>query len=145
MRQFTPLAVTVPARTAKAAPVTVAWPLYPGWVHNFRIDIPAGHGSLTGVRVAIDGTPVIPFHSSLFLVGDGRSFTVPFEDEVDQFSMTVQAYNTDAYPHVFYLWADVNPYGPRNQLAPLVVRPAGFVPRTTADAIAALARTTGAA
>jgi hypothetical protein len=141
VRQFTPKTLTVAARTLKTAPASVTWTLYPGWVHTFRVDIPTGHNGLTGVRIVYKGTPIIPFDQTSYLVGSGHTFQVPYEDEIDDTGLAVQAFNSDAFPHTFYLWADVNPYGPRNALEPMIRPLAAFVPRSAADAIAALART----
>lgn len=143
MHQYSPLQLTVAAGTSQAAPAVKAWSPYPGWVHQFRIDIPAGHRALTGVRLVYNGTPVIPFDPALWLQPGGRTFLVPWEDEVDQVGLVVQAYNLDVWPHTFYLWADVNPYlpakaaGSRGQAARQLGQAA------TLGQIAQLARTGG--
>lgn len=110
MRQYSPLQITAPAGTAQATPVSKSWTLYPGWVHSFRIDIPAGHQGLTGVRLMYCGTPVIPFHPTRYLIGNGDTFNVPWEDEIMAWNLSAQAFNTDVFDHTFYLWADVDPY-----------------------------------
>jgi hypothetical protein len=110
VHQFTPLLVAVPANTPKAAPVTVNWTVYPGWCSRFLIGIPPGHAGLTGIRLTYQTTPVIPFDLTSFLVGSGERFDVPWQDEIMQTGLAVQAYNTDKYAHNFYLWADIDPY-----------------------------------
>lgn len=110
MRQFTPLQVNVPPGTPATAPVSQQWHLYPGVVHSFRIDIPRGHRRLTGIRIVYQGRPIIPFDLAAWLVGDGGSFTVPYEDEIMSAGLHAEAYNPDAWAHTFYLWADVDPY-----------------------------------
>ena len=141
MHQFTPLLVTVPASTPQASPVTVAWPVYPGWLAYVIIEIPAGHNGLTGIRVTYQQTPVIPFNLTSWLVGSGQRFTVPWEDEVMAQGLRVQAYNTDAWPHSFYLYADIDPYLAqyKGQLAPggPPLEPAGRVPSPIAVLAAA--------
>lgn len=112
MHQYTPLTVVVPAGTAIASPLAVTWTLYPGWLESVKIDIPKGHKRLTGIRVTYKGTPVIPFHSTTWILGDGQTHTVPFRDQVMNTGLVVQAYNTDAWPHTFYLYADVDPHIP---------------------------------
>lgn len=110
MHQFTPLTLTVPAGTPKTAPVTQAWPVYPGWLAYFIIEIPAGHAGLTGVRITYQTTAVVPFNLNNWLVGNGARFQVPWEDEVMATGLAVQGYNNDKNPHNFYLWADIDPY-----------------------------------
>lgn len=143
MRQYTPISLTVPAGTTQAAPAAKAWSLYPAFVHSFRINIPAGHNGLTGVRIVYHGTPVIPFDLQQFLIGNAGAFEVPFGDEVDQSGVSLQGFNTDIWPHTFYCYADVDPYyriipGP----AAGGPRPA-WTPLNAGDAIAGLARITG--
>lgn len=110
MRQYTPLTLLVPAGTPSSAPVSAAWSLYPGWIGRIRVDIPAGHRALTGVRLLWHGTPVIPFDPAAYLTGNGHTFHVDFEDAYDGFGMVCQGFNTDVWPHTFRLWADVNPH-----------------------------------
>ena len=110
MHQFRTKQVTVPAGTLAAAPLSVAWSLYPGWVEFFLIDIPRGHSGLTGVRLVYQQTPVIPFDLTAWLIGSGQRFNVPWQDEIMATGLVVQCYNTDRYPHTFYLWADNDPY-----------------------------------
>lgn len=110
MHQFSPLLVTVPAGTAKTAPITVNWAVYPGWLSHFIIEIPVGHAGLTGIRLTYKTTPVIPFDLNSWLVGNGHRFEVQWQDEVMQTGLAAQAYNTDKNVHSFYLWADIDPY-----------------------------------
>lgn len=110
MHQFRPLLVTVPAGTAKTAPITVSWPVYPGWLAYFIIDIPPGHSGLTGIRLTYQTTPVVPFDLNSWLVGSAQRFNIPWQDEIMASGLAVQAYNTDKYIHSFYLWADIDPY-----------------------------------
>jgi hypothetical protein len=112
LRQWTPLQVLVPANTPLLAPVSTTWTLYPGYVHSWKIDIPQGHSGLTGVRVVYQGTPIVPFNLTDWLIGDGSSFTVPYEDQVMDRGLIVESYNTDIYAHTFYLYADVDPHIP---------------------------------
>lgn len=117
MRLLFPLQLAVPAGTTQAAPVSQTWVLYPGWVHGFRIEIPAGHNRLTGVRITYQGTPIVPFHRSLWVVGNGRPYDVTYEREVMQTGLVVQGFNTDQYAHTFYLYADVDPEIGHHRLA----------------------------
>lgn len=110
MHQLTPLSLLVPAGTQIAAPVTKNWTVYPGWLEYILIVIPTGHNALTGIRVTYQGTPVIPFDLTAFLIDSGGRFQVPWRDEVMRSGLQVQAYNTDRYPHTFYLYADIDPY-----------------------------------
>jgi hypothetical protein len=110
VRQYTPQQLTVPAGTSSSSPSQVGWSCYPGWVHTFRIDIPSGHNRLTGVRLSYMQRPVVPFHPTLWLVGNGTTFTVPWEDEILSNGLLIQGYNTDSFEHTFYLFADVDPY-----------------------------------
>lgn len=114
MHQYTPLQVTVPANTPPTAAVSKTWTLYPGVVRGFRINIPRGHSLATGIRLVYKQTPIIPFDLTQYLVGDGDTFEVPYDDEVMTTGLVAQAFNTDVWPHTFYLWADVDPYGQVN-------------------------------
>lgn len=136
MHQFTPLLVTVPANTPASAPVTKSWGVYPGWLAYVIIDIPGGHNGLTGIRLTYQTTPVIPFDLSSWLIGSGQRYEVPWQDEVMAQGLRVQAYNTDAWPHSFYLYADIDPYlafykGQIGPARPPAV-PAGRVPAAIA-------------
>lgn len=122
MRQYTPLSVTVPANTVASSPVSQSWRLYPGIVHTFRIDIPAAHSGLTGIRLVYQGTPIVPFDLSQYIQLPGQTFTIPYEDQIMDRGLVAQAFNTDVYPHTFYLWADVDPRIPGQP-------PPGFIPR----------------
>lgn len=110
MRQYAPKQLAVPAGTTSDAPVTASWQPYPAYCHAFRITIPSGHNGLTGVRIVIDGTPVIPFDLASWLTGSGTTFEVPFGDDIPDSGLTVQGFNTDVWPHTFYLYADIDPY-----------------------------------
>ena len=143
MRQFTPLQVNVPAGTAASSPVTMNWSLYPGVVHSFRIDIPRGHRRITGIRLVYQGRPIIPFDLTAWLVADGGSFTVPFEDEIMSTGLQAQAYNPDAWAHTFYLWADVDPYATEPDRALQLGRLAATDSAARIAAVAALSSTGG--
>lgn len=124
MRQYIPAQVNVPANTPATAPVSQGWTLYPGYVHSFRIQIPRGHNGMTGLRLVYMGTPIIPFSLTSWLIGDGDTFTVPYEDQIMNTGLRIQAYNTDAWPHTFYLYADDDPHLPGQP-------PPGTIPRNT--------------
>lgn len=110
MRQYAPKSLAVPAGTLASAPVSAAWQPYPAYCHAFRITVPAGHNGLTGVRIVIDGTPVIPFDLNSWLTGSGTTFEVAYADDIPDSGVTVQGFNTDVWAHTFYLYADIDPY-----------------------------------
>lgn len=112
MHQYTPLSLLVPAGTPASSPAAKTWTLYPGYVHSFRIRIPPGHGSNTGVRLVYQGTPIIPFDAASYLTGGGQTFEIPFADQIMNRGLVVQGFNTDKWDHTFFMWADVNPHLP---------------------------------
>lgn len=142
MHQYIPASVTVAAGTTQAAPASQTWRLYPGFVSHFRIRIPPGHGNLTGIRLTYQGTPVIPFDPAAFLVGDNAVHEVPWEDQIMDRGLVIQAFNTDKWPHTFYLWADVDPHLPGGHHP---ASPAGPAAAPTESALAALGQLGAAA
>lgn len=143
MRQYTPTSLVVPAGTPSSAPVAQSWTPYPAWVHSFRIEIPTGHNGLTGVRLVWHGTPVVPFDLVTYLVGNGRTFEIPFGDELDDAGLSIQGFNNDVWPHTFYLYADVDPYHRAGGGIGVPSPRSAIIPPATKEQIASLSRVGG--
>lgn len=104
------LTVTVPAGTAIAAPVTVPWVTEDNVIESIEIMIPPGHNGQTGVRIVKGDVQILPYGAMTWITGNDyyRNFTVG--DFTPTTDLTVQAYNTGAYPHSFYLRMEVTTY-----------------------------------
>lgn len=95
--------LTVPAGTAAAAPISAVWALDQGTLIKVRIVVPSGHNGLTGIRVLWAGTPIIPYAGAAYIVANNEQMEWEINQEVNIGSVSIQAYNTDIYPHSFYL------------------------------------------
>jgi hypothetical protein len=116
-----PLQVTGAAGTTPAAPTSVKWPLVWGWLEKIYIYMPPGHAGNAGIRLIYQGTQVVPFDPSQYLVLSPDPFPVIWKDQVMPAGFTVQAYSSGKYAHTFYLYAEIDPSAfdaPDNILAP---------------------------
>lgn len=95
--------VTVPANTPIGAPVAVTSALETNHLDRIEIDVPDGHDRNTGVRVLSNGTVIVPFNVSGWIIANDHYFTIPFDDDITVGSLVIQAYNTDVYQHTFYV------------------------------------------
>lgn len=130
--------LTVPAATPAAAPVSMLWAFDQGTLVSVRIVVPSGHSGLTGIRVLWAGTPIIPFAGAGFIISDDDKMEWEINQEINAGSITVQGYNTDIYPHTFYLRGLLLGLG-ASQPASLVAVPAAAQPAdATLAAIAAI-------
>lgn len=100
VEQFT---VTVSAGTPIAAPQETALKLTPADVERVDIYIPAGHAGLTGFRLAVAHSPILPANTGAYIVGEDERLTYPLEDFPDSGQWSIFAYNLDVFPHAFYL------------------------------------------
>ncbi len=107
--QYWPLTVVAPASTPKGSPTSTSWPLTWGHLVGIALDIPDGHGLLTGIRVTYQGTEVLPWSLNDWLVPVRHAYEFAWDDEVMPYGMVVQTFNTDVYPHTFYLRANIIP------------------------------------
>lgn len=100
IREF---AVTVPAGTAKTAPLTtpVVFPQRDVVAVSWRV--PPGPSGLMGWALTSAGAPVIPIQLGTYMVTDNQADTWDLEGYLDSGNWQVTAYNTGIYPHTVYL------------------------------------------
>lgn len=107
--QYWPLGVTVPASTPANNPFTIGWPLSQGFLERVEIDIPGGHAGLTAIQVTYMHTVIFPWQLGGFLVPARNYYDVEWGDQIEAVGLRINAFNTDLYPHTFYLRAKIWP------------------------------------
>jgi hypothetical protein len=95
--------LTAPANTPIAAPVSVTPALETNHLERIEVDVPDGHARLTGIRFLGGGTIIVPFSQNGWIVANNHYFAIPFDDDITAGDISVQAYNTDVFPHTFYI------------------------------------------
>lgn len=101
--------LTVPAGTAIAAPVTQAVQLTEGHLAKARILIPPGHSGLTGLRITWSGTQIFPYNTGTWLTSDDEILDWDFDYDVTANGLALTGYNTDIFPHTFYVRFYIGP------------------------------------
>jgi hypothetical protein len=99
--------LTIPANTPQSAPVSIAWPLEDNQLKEITVQVPDGHCGLTGFRIMQAQQQIVPFANSSFIVSNDRTFLFPFDDEITSTGLVGNGYNTDIFPHSFYLTCTV--------------------------------------
>jgi hypothetical protein len=94
---------TVPAGTAIAAPVTQPLVLEDAHLDTVRVLVPDGHSGLTGLRITWGGVQILPINPGTWIISNDEIFDWPADDEVTANGLSLAGYNTDIYPHTFYL------------------------------------------
>lgn len=100
IREF---AVTVPAGTAKTAPLTTSIVFPERIVTRISWRVPPGPSGLFGWALTSAGTPVIPIQRGTYIVTDNQADTWDLEGYLDSGNWQVTAYNTGLYAHTVYL------------------------------------------
>lgn len=96
-------AVTIPAGTPAAAPVTTLVSFPPRLVTGVRWTVPPGPSGLMGWRLTMSGgVAVIPTGGG-WIIADDASGTWPLTGMPDSGAWEVTGYNTDVYDHTVYL------------------------------------------
>lgn len=96
-------AVTIPAGTPEASPVTqdIFFPVREVTAVSWKV--PPGPSGLMGWRLTMSGgNPVVPAAGG-WIVADGQADTWPLQDLPDSGAWEVTGYNTGAYDHTVYL------------------------------------------
>jgi hypothetical protein len=96
-------AVTIPAGTPVAAPVTVATPMPARRIVSIHWRVPSGPLGLMGWRITSAKAQIIPRQAGSFMVTDGQSGTWPLANLPDSGAWEVTGYNTGIQPHTVYL------------------------------------------
>jgi hypothetical protein len=94
---------TVPAGTAIAAPVSQPVALEDANLDTVRVLVPDGHSGLTGLRITWGGTQILPINAGSWIISNDEIFDWPADEEVTASGLSLTGYNTDIYPHTFYL------------------------------------------
>jgi hypothetical protein len=95
--------VTVPAGTAQANPQVTPWVTEDNLINLIELEVPPGHNGLTGIRVMKGDTPLLPYNANSFIVANAYTSAWPVNDYIPTSDLKIQAFNTGAYPHTFYL------------------------------------------
>jgi hypothetical protein len=103
MDRYYPLTATVVSATPSTAPATFFIPLETADLVDVRIQVPAGHSGLTGIRILQSQQQIVPWGNSSWYIADDDKETFAINEQVNVNAITVQAYNTDIYEHTFYL------------------------------------------
>ena len=116
-------AVTIPAGTPKASPVTVALPIDNWEMESLDLEVPAGPSGVMGFYIANNGAQWIPASPGSWLIWDDVQQSWPFSDQPNASGWQVVGYNTGTYPHVVTVRMHVNPPTPAQQsgVAPQLV------------------------
>lgn len=99
--------VTVPAGTAKAAPIETNTNFPDGEVVGVTIIIPDGHNGLTGIRLAIGHAQAIPATAGAWIVGNDDEVELDTVGYLNNGAWSAIAYNLDAFPHTFHIRYEV--------------------------------------
>lgn len=92
---------------AKATPTVTSWDLGHVRLEGLRIRIPPGPSGLAGINISYAGVSIAPSEQpGEFWVGDDEIFDLDVGVEIT-LPLTLTLYNTDIYPHTFYLSASV--------------------------------------
>lgn len=104
------IAFTVPAGTPRNNPVSMPWVTEDNTIEDIELEIPPGHNGLTGIRVVKGGVQLIPWSAGTWIVANDYNRVFSIGAYLPTSDVTLQAYNTGAYPHTFYLRMTVTDY-----------------------------------
>jgi hypothetical protein len=97
------LALTSVATPKRTTIQTVAWSLPECILDEVHIIIPAGAVGLTGLRIVYQGTPIIPWNSTAFIVGNNEVVKLPVGIHVSKPLSVITQNNDTVAPHTHYL------------------------------------------
>lgn len=115
--------VVVPKATPIAAPIIVQTPWPHGELVGIEVKIPDGHNGLTGFRLLLANGQAIPATAGAWITGNDDELDWNTVGYPNSGAWSVQAYNTDAFDHVFhvrYLVSDFAYNQPATTEAPVV-------------------------
>lgn len=96
-------AVTIPAGTAQASPVTIDVSFPPRTVIGVSWKVPPGPSGLMGWRLTMSGGNAVVPTGGGWIIADDQAGTWPLIDQPDSGAWEVTGYNTDIYDHAVYL------------------------------------------
>lgn len=97
--------LVVPAGTTAAAPATAALPIDQGTLVKVTLVVPPGHAGLTGFQLRLAGTAIVPYAGAAWIVANAYTDSWELDQDVVPGNITLAGYNTDVYPHTFYVRA----------------------------------------
>jgi hypothetical protein len=100
VREF---AVTIPAGTPKATPVTINTRFEPLAVDKIDIRVPPGPLGQMGFQIASSRQQVIPWNAGAFVVANDDSLSFPSTSYPNSGDWQVIGYNTGAFDHTIYV------------------------------------------
>lgn len=90
--------------------LTTSWVIGPCILDELHVIIPAGHVGVTGLRVVLQGTPIVPWNDAVHsLTGDNEVVRLTMGIQVSR-TLTIITKNSDRVSHTHYLralWHDV--------------------------------------
>lgn len=103
-RRLRAVRVVTPANTAEVSPQLTVVTLGLVVLEAVEVIVPAGHAGLTGVALRYEGTRIVPFRETEFIVANDYTRTWPLDLWLGAGDLTVVTFNTDdAFPHSHYL------------------------------------------
>jgi hypothetical protein len=103
MDRYYPLTAVVASATPSTTPTTFFIQLETAELVDVKIQVPAGHVGLTGIRILQSSQQIVPWGNSSWYIADDDREVFEVNEQVNANSITVQAYNTDIYEHAFYM------------------------------------------
>jgi len=103
MDRFYYQSFAIPANTQQNAPVSFPFPLEDATLKHGAITVPDGHNGFTGIRVLWGTQQIWPWSNNQFVVANGRTIPIGFDDYITISGLIIEAFNTDIFNHTFYM------------------------------------------
>jgi hypothetical protein len=103
--QFT---CTIPAGTAKSAPVTIPMSMQLWDVESIDLEVPSGPSGLMGFYLAIGTEQWLPHRAGEWFVWNDRSKNWPLTNQPTSYGWNLVGYNTGKYAHSVTVGFHVN-------------------------------------
>lgn len=120
--------VTCAAGTASTSPVTQDTTLGVVDVSDIQIVIPSGHSGLTGLRILLGGSQVLPRNDGGWIIGDDERLDYQVTGYLNTGLWQAEMYNTGIYDHSWqlrytaeYVYPDPTPPAPLLIPSPIIV------------------------
>ena len=98
-REVRKFSATIPAGTAKNAPVTIPLEFPPREIAELELIIPPGPRGQMGFQIAQSGAQVFPSEPGAYFVTDNETIRSPIEGANTSGSWQLIGYNTGSFPH----------------------------------------------
>lgn len=103
---------TVPAGTLPAAPAVFTLPTLGNWITQLRLTVPRGHNGVTGWRLLLSGSVIVPYFGGGWVIASDEVFTFQVNRWAETGQLVMQAYNQGTFNHTFHVVADAYPTEP---------------------------------